>query len=94
MPPSYVGRRTREHLATDSVRSKLSPLSVPVSPVARGAWSEPYRCIKTSTNNWSSYEGRNGTSTGIQTKNPREGSFRRPPHAEVGADAARSRAEK
>ena len=34
-----------------------------------------------------------GANTGIQTKNPREGSFRCPPLAEFGADAARSFAD-
>ena len=34
MPPSYVGRHAREHLATDSLRFELPPLYVPVSPVA------------------------------------------------------------
>ena len=59
-----------KHLATDLVRSKVPPLYVPVSPVARLAWSKPCRWTKISTNNWSSYVGRKEvTNMGIQKKN-------------------------
>ena len=36
---SYAARPSRDHLATDSVRVELSPLSATVSPVARLACS-------------------------------------------------------
>ena len=37
MPPSYVGHGARDDYATDWIRDKLSPLYIPVSPVARPA---------------------------------------------------------
>ena len=92
MAPSYVGRGTsREHFATDSVRSKVSPLYVPVSTVVRLAWSKPCQWAKLSINIWSSFVGRGGNKYGDTTKSGKfRGSFRRPPLAEFGADAARS----
>ena len=93
MPPSYVGRRAREHPATDSVRSKLPPLYVPVSSVARLAWRKPCRWTKTSSDDWSPYVGRKGEQIRRYKEKKAgkfDGNFRRPPLAEFGADAARS----
>ena len=92
--------------ATDSVRSKLPPTYVPVTPVTRLAWSKPCHSAhsasagqrsssETSTGNWSSYVGR-GDKNGDTKKTiggKFERNFRRPPLAEFGADAARSFAD-
>ena len=50
--------------------------------------------VKTSTNNWISYVKKWGNEyRDTKKKNPREGSFGRPPRDEFGADAARSFAD-
>ena len=73
--------------------SGVSRRQLPIAQEGR-VTNNPQAKVKTSTKCWSSFVQEKGEQIrGYYEKNPREGSFGRPPLAEFGADAARSFAD-